>query len=877
MIPKIIQNPMRRFTAAVAVLLSLACAFSCKKEKGGGDALEKIYFVDPASASMVLSQGQTGYIMYATVPESAAATAVMEWSSSDTNIAEVFNGQVTAIAPGNTVITVKCGNVSATLDVQVVPIPVTNFSVPKSMNAYIDMPTHIKLTVEPAEANAASLEWKSDNPEIAEVVIESGKAFVNAKKEGGCKITVTPYNNSEASQQISVTVYPAIFKLMRRSISGESSYVEILNDDSFDITDIGMPYEGIRCIEMIRLDGSELLESSVEVNNENSGIVSITKRQRSESKVLLNVEEKSEVGATKVSVSLKEDDNVYTKTFTITRQKHDFTSDTKICRIYTETPVNDVEEMARNATMEVQMFPAVNAVWTSSNESVAKVVPATSDGTGFSPMAEIQTFGEYGSAEITATDESGEHTRKFTVRVSKASFPAGTKISTRVNNNYVPVGESTTIRASYDGRNDEAFGLMDASGNYLSTFTNFKWTIESPSCECSLSPVGASGVVVAPISTTTFSGSKTATLVCTDDAGNRLTHKIIIASPNAFSGVQNLRVTVDGKSYTGNAKVDIGKTATIDIAKLTFGGSYDGLKWENVGVLGSVYGTTKLNNNSSGSLMSIEFTPNRKMEAMPISVEDEIGQVKKIYISSAKFHFPDDAKLYYSYGNVDPTGGYWSEVKDGMPLKNYEGTCLKIATSAEGKPIVDKAYWDQIWASAIEKSKNNSYVYEFGDNMVNNALKSGNVFGIFTKKYPTKYQEPEPYSIEVKDDYGTALSARFYIREWVEFKSEDRFQIYMKKTSTYIKYGDGSAVHDDIPDIQLFSDGSIIIKLNFGDNAYRFPRIIVTNSAKQDHPHEYYLYHVNSLRVYPTSSSLGTRVIFSDDFGNMKTITFQLY
>ena len=873
MIPKIIQNPMRRFTAAVAVLLSLACAFSCKKEKGGGDTLEKIYFVDPASASMVLSQGQTGYIMYATVPESAAATAVMEWSSSDTNIAEVFNGQVTAIAPGNTVITVKCGNVSATLDVQVVPIPVTNFSVPKSMNAYIDMPTHIKLTVEPAEANAASLEWKSDNPEIAEVVIESGKAFVNAKKEGGCKITVTPYNNSEASQQISVTVYPAIFKLMRKSISGESSYVEILNDDSFDITDVGMPYEGIRCIEMIRLDGSELLESSVEVNNENSGIVSITKRQRSESKVLLNVEEKSEVGATKVSVSLKEDDNVYTKTFTITRQKHDFTSDTKICRIYTETPVNDVEEMARNATMEVQMFPAVNAVWTSSNESVAKVVPATSDGTGFSPMAEIRTFGEYGSAEITATDESGEHTRKFTVRVSKASFPAGTKISTRVNNNYVPVGESTTIRASYDGRNAGGFGLLEASGN-PSTFSNIKWTIESPSCECRLTQVGANGVIIRPISTTAFSGSKTATLVCTDDAGNRLTHKIIIASPNAFSEAHNLRVTVDGKSYTGNAKVDIGKTATIDIAKFTFDSSYDGLKWENVGVLGSVYGTTKLNNNSSGSLMSIEFTPNRKMEAMPISVEDEIGQVKKIYISSAKFHFPEGAKLYYSYGNVDPTGGYWAEVLDGMPLKNDQGTYLKIATSAEGKPIVDKAYWDQIWASAIEKSKNHSYIGEFDDIRIN-VLRPWNIFGVFTKKYPAKNQDPEPYSIEVKDDYGSAISARFYIREWVKFDSDTRFEIGKKNGNLFIDYNNGSSESIRIPKSDLFSDGSIFVRMKFGNVLYRFSRIIVTNSAKPGNPHEYYLYHENFIREYPTSSSgSGTRLIFSDDFGNMKTFTF---
>lgn len=869
---------MRRFTAAVAVLLSLACAFSCKKEKGGGDTLEKIYFVDPASASMVLSQGQTGYIMYATVPESAAATAVMEWSSSDTNIAEVFNGQVTAIAPGNTVITVRCGNVSATLDVQVVPIPVTSFSVPKSMNAYMDMPTPIKLTVEPAEANAASLEWKSDNPEIAEVVIESGKAFVNAKKEGGCKITVTPYNNSDASQKIEVTVYPAIFKLMRRSISGESGYVEIPNDDSFDITDMGIPtYEGMRYIEMIRLDGGELLDSSVEVNNENSGIVSITKHKRSESKIILNAEEKSEVGATKVSVSLKEDDNVYTKSFTITRQKHDFTSDTKICRIYTETPVNDVEEMAREAILAVQMFPAVNAVWTSSNESVAKVAPLTVDGTGFSPMAEIRTFGEYGSAEITATDESGEHTRKFTVRVSKASFPAGTKISTRVNNNNVPVGESTTIRASYDGRNAGGFGLLEASGN-ISTFSNIKWTIESPSCECRLTQVGANGVIIRPISTTTFSGSKTATLVCTDDAGNTLKHKIIIASPNAFSGVHNLRVTVDGKSYTGNAKVDIGKTATIDIAKFTFDSSYDGLKWENVGVLGSVYGTTKLNNNSSGSLKSIEFTPNRKMESMPVTVEDEIGQVRKIYISSAKFHFPEGAKLYYGYNNANATGGSWSEVKSNMPLINTGGTYFKIATSAEGEPVVDKANWNQIWASAIDGSSNSSYVngYVKGySDLVNNVLKSNNIFGVFVRSYPDKYHNQVSYKLEAKDDYGTVLSNWFYIREWVKFDSDTRFEIGKKNGNLFVEYNGGSQESITIPKSDLFSDGSIFVTLTFYNVRYPFPRIIITNSEGK--PYEYYVYHEKLERIYPVSGSggMGTRIILSDDYGNQKTFYFR--
>ena len=864
---------MRYLMALAMVLISLS-PISCEKEKGGSSELREIVITHPENGTMTIMQGESELIKYSTVPAEAEYEVALEWTSDDENVATVKNGRVRAHAPGTTTVHAKYESVSASVKVTVTPVSVTSFGVPSSMSAYLDMPTPVRLTVQPENANAASLQWDTDNPGIAYVEVNQGVAYIKAAKEGSCTISAYAENIS-TTRKIKVTVYPTLFSLKRRSES--DGYVTIENGGSFDLLDMGMPApNGYRTVEMIREDGGTLTESAVTVTSDETSVISVSKRLRSESKINIEVVEGSTSGSAKISVALNEDGIKYEKTFTINKGVHPFTSETKICWIYTDEAVKDVEEMSRNANAEVQINPAVNASWTSSNEAVAKVTPRTVDGKGVSPMAEIQTFGEYGSAEITATDETGKNTRSFTVRVSKASFPAGTKICTRVGGKLVPVGESTTLRASYDGRNDAGFGLMDASGNYVTTFTNFKWTIESPSCECRLTTVGASGVAVAPISTTTFSGSKTATLVCTDDAGNRLTHKIFIDSPNAFSGVQNLRVTVDGKSYTSNAKVDIGKTATIDIAKLTVDSSYDGLKWENVGVLGSVYGTTKLNNNSSGSLMSIEFTPNRKMEAMPISVEDEIGQVKKIYISSAKFHFPDGAKLYYSYGNVDPTGGYWSEVMDGMPLKNDAGTYLKIATSAGGKPIVDKAYWDQIWASAIEKSKNHSYIGEFDDIRIN-VLRPWNIFGVFTKKYPTKYQEPVYYSIEAKDDYGTALSARFYIREWVKFDSEDRFHVQMKKTTTYIKYGDGSAVHDDIPDSQLFSDGGIIVKLNFDGKPYRFSRIIVTNSAKQDHPYEYYLYHADYVRVYPTSSNMGTRVIFSDDFGNMKTITFKLY
>ena len=863
-----------RYLMVLAIVLISLSPISCEKEKGGSSELREIVITHPENGTMTIVQGESELIKYSTVPAEAEYEVALEWTSDDENVATVKNGRVKAHAPGTTTVHAKYESVSASVKVTVTAVPVTSFGVPSSMSAYLDMPTPVRLTVQPENANAASLQWDTDNPGIAYVEVNQGVAYIKAAKEGSCTISAYAENIS-TTRKIKVTVYPTLFSLKRRSES--DGYVTIENGGSFDLLDMGMPApNGYRTVEMIREDGGTLTESAVTVRSDETSVISVSKRLRSESKINIEVVEGSTSGSAKISVALNEDGIKYEKTFTINKGVHPFTSETKICWIYTDEAVKDVEEMSRNANAEVQINPAVNASWTSSNEAVAKVTPRTVDGKGVSPMAEIQTFGEYGSAEITATDETGKNTRSFTVRVSKASFPAGTKICTRVGGKLVPVGESTTLRASYDGRNDAGFGLMDASGNYVTTFTNFKWTIESPSCECRLTTVGASGVAVAPISTTTFSGSKTATLVCTDDAGNRLTHKIFIDSPNAFSGVQNLRVTVDGKSYTSNAKVDIGKTATIDIAKLTVDSSYDGLKWENVGVLGSVYGTTKLNNNSSGSLMSIEFTPNRKMEAMPISVEDEIGQVKKIYISSAKFHFPDGAKLYYSYGNVDPTGGYWSEVMDGMPLKNDAGTYLKIATSAGGKPIVDKAYWDQIWASAIEKSKNHSYIGEFDDIRIN-VLRPWNIFGVFTKKYPTKYQEPEYYSIEAKDDYGTALSARFYIREWVKFDSDTRFEIGKNKGNLFIDYNNGSSESIKIPKSELFSDGSIFVRVKFGNVLYRFPRIIVTNSAKQDNPYEYYLYHERFIWEYPTSSGPATRLIFSDDFGNMKTFTFTTY
>ena len=750
---------MRYLMALAMVLISLS-PISCKKEKGGSSELREIVITHPENGTMTIMQGESELIKYSTVPAEAEYEVALEWTSDDENVATVKNGRVRAHAPGTTTVHAKYESVSASVKVTVTAVPVTSFGVPSSMSAYLDMPTPVRLTVQPENANAASLQWDTDNPGIAYVEVNQGVAYIKAAKEGSCTISAYAENIS-TTRKIKVTVYPTLFSLKRRSES--DGYVTIENGGSFDLLDMGMPApNGYRTVEMIREDGGTLTESAVTVTSDETSVISVSKRLLSESKINIEVVEGSTSGSAKISVALNEDGIKYEKTFTINKGVHPFTSETKICWIYTDEAVKDVEEMSRNANAEVQINPAVNASWTSSNEAVAKVTPRTVDGKGVSPMAEIQTFGEYGSAEITATDETGKNTRSFTVRVSKASFPAGTKICIRVGGKIEPVGESTTIRASYDGRNDEGFCLMDASGNYLTTFTNFKWTIESPSCECRLATAGASGVVVAPISATTFSGSKTATLVCTDDAGNRLTHKIFIDSPNAFSGVQNLRVTVDGKSYTSNAKVDIGKTATIDIAKLTVDSSYDGLKWENVGVLGSVYGTTKLNNNSSGSLMSIEFTPNRKMEAMPISVEDEIGQVRKIYISSAEFQFPEGAKIYFSYNKST-----W-DTSNNFRFFNNGSTYFRVGTSAtdfvkSGSPVE--------W-SCVKCYPNSNY----GSKLRVLPSEDASQYVLSPMAYADDYEADE-YIVIAKDGYGTEVRSPFMLKKFMNFNDAAWFRL----------------------------------------------------------------------------------------------------
>lgn len=160
--------------------------------------------------------------------------------------------------------------------------------------------------------------------------------------------------------------------------------------------------------------------------------------------------------------------------------------------------------------------------------------------------------------------------------------------------------------------------------------------------------------------------------------------------------------------------------------------------------------------------MSIEFTPNRKMEALPISVEDEIGQVRKIYISSAEFQFPEGAKIYISYYKST-----WSTSDDCLFFNNGN-TYFRVGTSAtdfvkSGSPVkwsCVKTYPKLNYSSTLR------------------ALPGGDasIYALSPTSYPKDYRTDE-YTLVAKDAYGTEIESRFKVKKFMNFNDGIWFRL----------------------------------------------------------------------------------------------------
>ncbi len=142
----------------------------------------------------------------ATIEPSDATDKTVTWTSSDTSIATVSNGRITAVAAGKATITAATSNgLTATVAVTVKPavVEVTSVELSKSTaNLVIDHSTTVKATVSPADATNKTITWTSSDTSVATVT--GGK--ITAVGGGTATITAESNNGITASLTVKVTV-----------------------------------------------------------------------------------------------------------------------------------------------------------------------------------------------------------------------------------------------------------------------------------------------------------------------------------------------------------------------------------------------------------------------------------------------------------------------------------------------------------------------------------------------------------------------------------------------------------------------------------------------------------------------------------------------
>ena len=158
---------------------------------------------------MLTKKDETAQLSAEVVPSYADNTRVT-WKSSDESVVTVDEkGKVTAVGNGTATITVTSvsGNYTATVAVTVkIPVEIEKISIEaeKETLTKIGESTELKVKIEPENADAQKLIWKSDNETVA-AVDENGK--VTAVGNGTVAITVTTEDgNIMASIMITVDV-----------------------------------------------------------------------------------------------------------------------------------------------------------------------------------------------------------------------------------------------------------------------------------------------------------------------------------------------------------------------------------------------------------------------------------------------------------------------------------------------------------------------------------------------------------------------------------------------------------------------------------------------------------------------------------------------
>ncbi|MDO5442255.1 MAG: Ig-like domain-containing protein [Bacteroidia bacterium] len=208
--------------------------------------------------SLELTEGDE-YALVVSVQPSNASNQSISWTSSDKTVASVDNGKVTALKPGNAVITVTTsdGNKTAKCEVKVNEkiYHVESVSLDKSSLELTEGDEYtLVTTILPENATNKQVTWKSDDETIATV----SNGLVKAIKPGIAKIIATSKDGNKTAE-CEVTVKERIYHV--ESVS--------LNKTSLDLT------EGEECTLIATIAPSNATNKSITWSSSDSSIAAI--------------------------------------------------------------------------------------------------------------------------------------------------------------------------------------------------------------------------------------------------------------------------------------------------------------------------------------------------------------------------------------------------------------------------------------------------------------------------------------------------------------------------------------------------------------------------------------------------------------------------
>jgi len=362
-------------SGTVAALSAGNATITVTTEDGNYTARCEVVVTDPIPVSGVsLSQTELSLVkgatatLTATVVPSDATNQKVTWRSTNTAVATVENGTVTAVSAGNATITVTTedGNHTARCEVTVtvsatgVTLSQTELSLVKGATATL------RATVVPSDATNQKVTWRSNNTAVA--TVENGT--VTAVSGGTATITVTTEDgNHTATCEVTVTVSATGVTLSQTELS-------LVKGATATLTATVLPTDATN--QKVRWSSNNTSVATVE----NGTVTAVS------------------AGNATITVTTEDGNHTATCEVTVTVSATGVT--------LSQTELSLVKGATATLTATVAPSDATNqkVTWRSNNTSVATVENGT------------VTAVSGGNATITVTTEDGNHTATCEVSVT---------------------------------------------------------------------------------------------------------------------------------------------------------------------------------------------------------------------------------------------------------------------------------------------------------------------------------------------------------------------------------------------------------------------------------------------------------------------------